>query len=608
MSRPAWRRALLLFLTAWLFAAEARALPAVFQGDPVDALGRPYALLPGVPLVLPGPDGRFDDAGGGDDVIDPGTVGDVDVVLRTGNAYTPGSGTIPPTSASAAMAPVVIAGGSTLQPGAGQATFQLIVSDGATSAPAGNPLTASDLDGRGALIFAYADLDGDGFLGATSADPAGSADDAIELQEALTPVGRRLGIVTSGLAAGALAVSRGLPASTGGLGVVVVGGAITGAASPLFLDGTWVATLLPCMWPVDATHVVGDEPGPPDPFGLVDVEIEREDFFCPAPDHPLIGTPYAIPLDGSSVTTDLLRAESGAASAVGLARPVSAAGWVATPLAQLTPLVSSLGARTVVEPVSALTLADDGPGGMQAQLVAFPADRLGNQADVPFGGSTLTLEVTPELRIVAPDTDADPRREAIAFATTGYATITLDDAGGESASSGFVTARLDGVPASALRVTFGGAPSEAPLAGAKARLRRAKTAGTDGLSLTAAFDASGAPPFATSDLELRVLDGDKTVLARTIPAGALLANGAGTAFRHRDPAQVAAMRITTLALRPRAGTSIYTLRLMVNGLDLSDVDPDVGQLTVTIGVGSRSFTGDLDCTPNASGSTTACVR
>jgi len=596
----------LLLLSSWLVAGDALAVPAVFQGDPVDPLGKTYVMLPGVPLVQPGEDEQW---ATDDDVIDPGTIGDVDVVLRTGNTYTPGSGVIPP-AATLALAPVVAAGGTTLQATGNEAAYQLIVSDGAASPATGNPLTNTDLNGRGALILAYADLDGDGFLGATTLDPEGSADDAVELQEALTPIGQRLGVMSAGLAAGPLAIASGLPASMGGLGVVVVGGAITGASSPLFLDGQWIATLLPCMWPIDVTRVVGNNPGLPDPLGLVDVEFELEDFYCPAPNDPVLGTPYAIPLDGSSVTTDLLRAESGAATAPGLARPIIAAGFVAASLRRLTPVVSSLGVRAVVEPAHALALGDDGPGGSQAQLVVFPADKLGNQADVPFGGSELALEVSPNLRIVSPDTDSDPQHETVAFSSTGFATVTLDDAGvaGDGGASGHVVASLDGNPGGAVRVTFGGAPTSAALTSAKALLRHAKLEATDRFSLVASFAGTPALGFAVRDLVVTILDNGAPVLTRTIPAGALTANGAGTAFRYRDPKGVTSTRIGSLSIRRQASTGTYTLRTLVKALDLSDVDADVRDITVIVTVGSSSFADDLDCGSNASGSTTTCAR
>ena len=221
--------ALALCLTAGLGAADALALPAVFSGDPLDGQGKPWVILPGVALVDPGDDQKFD---GKDDVINPAIVGDVDVVARSGGVYTPGSGVIPAPAASVAAAPGVVAGGTTLMPTGNEFAWQLIVSDGAASPAAGHPLTANDLDGRGGLALAYADLDGDGIIGQTDAD--GSADDEVELQEAWTPIGRRFGLATNGLAAGTMAVANALPASKGGLGVVLAGGIITFGIGKVF--------------------------------------------------------------------------------------------------------------------------------------------------------------------------------------------------------------------------------------------------------------------------------------------------------------------------------------------------------------------------------------
>src|SRR5262249_25821075 len=90
----------------------------VFAGDPIDpTTGSPYIILPGVPLVNPGPDGRF---GNSDDLIDPSIVGDVDLVVRTGGGYA--GGPIPAPHAGVAAAPVVTVGGTS--------AFQGILSDG----------------------------------------------------------------------------------------------------------------------------------------------------------------------------------------------------------------------------------------------------------------------------------------------------------------------------------------------------------------------------------------------------------------------------------------------------------------------------------------------
>lgn len=596
-----------LGLTLVLGAADALAVPAVFTGDPVNGLGKPWVILPGVPLLDPGDDGKFLTD---DDVIDPGTVGDVDVVARTGGTYTPGSGVIPPPAASVAAAPGVVAGGTTLLGSGTEVAWQLVASDGATTPAAGNPQTATDLDGRGALALAYADLDGDGFIGQTSADPDGSTDDETELQEAWTPVGRRFGIVSAGLASGTMAVETALPASKGGLGIVLAGGIITGAASPLFLDGPWVATLLPCMWPPDITEVTGENPGAPDPLGLVDLEYEIEAFYCPPANDPVIGTPLAIPLDGSSISNDLARATSGAAEAPGLASPVPA-GFVAAPMQRLRPLVSATDVRTVAVPLGAqlVSVPDDGPGGAQTEILVFPADRLGNQADVPLGGSDVTLEVSSNLRIVSPDTDSNPLHETITFAATGYASVVLDDAGAadDGGATGSLVASLDGTPGAALRITLGDAPTTSPLGTGKSLLRFAKLAGTDRATVVATVPATPALDFGANDVTITLLDGGVPLVSRTLAAGSLTGNKAGTAWRYRDPKGVTTARIGSLSIRRQASTGSYVLRTMIKALDLSDFGANIRRLTVRFVVGSATFQSDLDCTENSAETATSCV-
>src|SRR6516165_566104 len=141
---------LLAMLLIVAMPAGAAQLP-VFAGDPIDpTTGVPYIILPGVPLVNPGPDGRF---GNSDDLIDPSIIGDVDLVVRTGGGYT--GGPIPAPHAGVASAPVVTVGGTS--------AFQGILSDGQPPRVTGNPLTGAELNGRPLLAVAYADLDGDGF-------------------------------------------------------------------------------------------------------------------------------------------------------------------------------------------------------------------------------------------------------------------------------------------------------------------------------------------------------------------------------------------------------------------------------------------------------------
>ena len=160
--------------------------------------------------------------------------------------------------------------------GAGsQAPFFLVFSDGATTPAAGNALLGPELDHRRALVVAYADLDGDGWIGPT----ATSAADQVQIrrQEALTFAGRTMAEFAGGVASGQLGLVLGLPASVGGLGVVVGGGAATGTTPNLYADGPWATTLLPYMIPLAQGAVVGGEPtGPLDPLGLVDLELSGE--------------------------------------------------------------------------------------------------------------------------------------------------------------------------------------------------------------------------------------------------------------------------------------------------------------------------------------------
>src|SRR2546426_614003 len=69
--------AVLALAVASATPTRAMTLSAVFAGDPINpATGLPYEILPGQPLVMPGPDRRL---GTADDVIDRTIVGDIDL-------------------------------------------------------------------------------------------------------------------------------------------------------------------------------------------------------------------------------------------------------------------------------------------------------------------------------------------------------------------------------------------------------------------------------------------------------------------------------------------------------------------------------------------------
>jgi len=600
-------------LAALALVTPAHAIPAVYAGDPTDAAGRPRIILPGVPLIDWGPDARF---GTSDDVVDTSIVGDVDLVVRTGGTFVPGSGVIPAPAASVAGAPQVVAGGLQFPSSGGEVPYDLIVSDGAPSPAAGHALPDPDLDGRGALVVAFADLDGDGFVGPTDDDAAGAADDAVEAQEAAMLVGRRLAVLQSGAASGGLGVSLGLPASAGGLGLVIAGGAVTGAVPPLYDDDGWISTLFPVLWPLDPGHIIGGgNPRPADPFGLVDIEVDYERVFRPAPRNPVLGTPFAIPLDGSSVTNDLVRAISGPAVAVAFARALDPATFVPDPSRSVLPLDESDGTRHVVEPVRSLSLVDDGPGGT-ASLLVFPADVLGNQADPPAAGAAIELQASANLRIVAPDADGDPRRETLAFTEAGFAEVVLDDAGAtnDGGAQGQLVATLDGAAAGAVRVTLtpgtGGGTTGGIVRGSTV-VKRARMPRKDALRVEAHLDASLAALAAASrDLTIALEDAaGAPFYTRTLPAGSLVPNRRATSFGYRDPASTGAGRIAQLMLvRAPMGAARTILRLRVTGLDLSAVDLASPSMGERIALGTDAFQATLACVANRAGNILTCKR
>lgn len=596
MGRRAIFRTGLVALLATACSHVAAAQP-VFNGDPIDpATGKAYMLLPGVPLVYPGPDGRY---GTADDVIDTSITGDIDVVLRTGGTFA--GGAIPPPAAGVAAAPIIIAGGLNGKAGT-QVPFQMILSDGQSPPAVGSPLLGPDLDARRALITAYADLDGDGFIGPTAT--ASPADIEVERQEAFTFAGRAMAEIQNGVASGKLGVAMGAPASAGGLGIVVCAGAVTGPTPNLYADGPWVATSLPYMIPLDQAKIVGGEPtGPIDPIGLVDLELEQSSLFLPAPNHPQLGTPYAIPLDGSNVTVDLLHSNSGAAVGADFARPIDRATFVAQWGRLIRAAVNANRQRDLVESVDALSLPADGPDNSQTVLV-YPADLFGNPTDPPAGGLVITLQVGPALSIVAPDTDGDPRSETIVFDSPAYVAVTVDDAGVPRTTS--ATDRLvavhDGVPTG--RVTFmitagPGGGTIAPQA-AMTRLHRALRPGHDRIQVNTSVDASAATDPATQSVSV-ALDGPTgSIYTRVFPAGTFKASANGRTFMFKD--RTTRMSIRRGAANPQA----LSIKLRARRLDLSAAPPSLGALSVVVEIGSATFHSTLTCTESPSAMLTRC--
>ena len=352
--------------------------------------------------------------------------------------------------------------------------------------------------------------------------------------------GRRMSTLSNGVASGTLAVSLGAPASAGGLGLVVAAGAVTGTALPLYDDAGWIATLLPLMWPIDPKQIIGGgNARAPTPGSLVDIEIEPGRTFLPALTHPVLGGKYAIPLDGSSITNDLLRAVSGPAEAGAFALAVDPATFKADPLRVLRPLIAPQGGRVVVEATDALTLRDDGPG-RGATVLLYPADRLGNAADPPLDGLTVDLEAGAGLRIAAPDTDGDPAHESIHFTSSAYVAVVLDDDGdvGDDGTARHA-GRRDSTAQRRTRLARRHHAARCRSAARRSPERSASLSrGTehDRLTMTAQLVATpGSVDLGKQDLTIALRTAGGSVYQRTIPAGALVAKAGGGRFRYHDP-------------------------------------------------------------------------
>ncbi len=420
---------------------------SIFDGDPVDpATGRPYAILPGVPLILPQP-GRPDDFS--PPIVDPSVRGDVDLVVRAAHL---GVGPLMPPPVP--VPPTAVAGGVRIAAGT-EIPFTVIASTGGPGL--GAPLATTELDGLPVVVVVFADLDGDGLVGPTDADPAGAADNGRELQEADFVVGRQVAFFSRGVAQGTVAVTKGAPASAGGLAVVLGAMAYVGPFRGGFFfgnvpDGPGVATLLPFFPRLDPDRLIeGNGSGgraAPD----VRLGVEIENAFDPLASDPLLGTPFALPTNGTSPTLDRAIVRSGPVSRVACVRPSVLASY---PSDTETALRRGAGGA-LIEPLDSIDLADDGPGGgVRVRLV--PLDVLDNVTDPP-AGTTAILLAGPGLAITSPDTDTNPARETVALPTAAGLEITLDDTGGsrDSGTASVLTIVTAGVPGATLEVRFAG--------------------------------------------------------------------------------------------------------------------------------------------------------
>ncbi len=357
--------------------AQSFAVSAVFDGDPIDpTTGLPYELLPDFPLIQPGPDAIL---GTIDDIIDMSVSGDIDLVVRSGfyDAIT----TIPRPAAAGGLQtlPVGIAGSRAA--GGTQIPFTVFLSDGATNsqAPWGSVLAAADMDGIPVIVAAFADLDGDGWIGPTNRDAAGASDNAIEVRE-LEPVGRAVALFSGGIARGELMVHAGLAESEGGLTVALTAFALTGPFDANFLGGSIpsgpaITTAQPFLPQRDLGKLLRAAAVPIGPSTTLQPVIQ----FAALPDADGV-LPFALPLDGSAPTTD---------AAVAYSQP-----------ATRTAFRENLPGFAFPRPVTSIALGTT-PSANSRQLLLLPVDRWDNPSDPP-PGFTVTLAASPPLQVVGP--------------------------------------------------------------------------------------------------------------------------------------------------------------------------------------------------------------
>lgn len=420
----------------------------MLAGDPVNWFtGRAREIVPGAPWILPGPDGVF---GTRDDMVRRDLVGDVDIVVRAG-AFD-WTGEIPAAAAAGAVRPGTAA--VAVPFGVGPPIyFSVIPSDGRGPDPAGSAVSPPYFRGTPVVMLAFADLDGDGYVGITHLD--GFTNDADIERAELEPVGRRFAIGDGQRAEGSLFLGVGAPT---GLKVALAAAAVAGAyenpevacfschgwngpardkfAGPfdiegasLVPDGPVVMTHLPFLPVTNYEEIRRSSPRgpiPATPAGRVGVDVRVA--LEPDPADPRIREAFTLRLDGSDPSIDVATVYSGPLSRFGVATIAHTWNYRESLRGTLRPGLDRAGYPSPVEVLRWLEVPDDGPENkVHVQIV--PLDRLGNIANL--GEPTpVTLTTRGTVRIVAPDKDGDPFREVVIVDHPSGTRVVLDDGGG----------------------------------------------------------------------------------------------------------------------------------------------------------------------------------
>jgi hypothetical protein len=302
------------------------------------------------------------------------------------------------------------------------------------------------------LVLAFADLDGDGYVGITHLDGF-SNDTDIERAE-LEPVGRRFAIGDGERAEGDLFLGIGAPQ---GLRVALAAGAVAGAyenpevacvschgwagpardafAGPfdvegasLVPDGPAVMTHLPFLPVTNYEEIRRSSPRkavPATPAGRVGVEVRVA--LEPDPTDPRIREAFTLRLDGSDPSIDVATVHSGPLSRFGVADVAHNWSYRKSVRGRLRTGLDRAGYASAVEVLRWLEVPDDGPD-KRVHVQIVPLDRLGNIAQVP-APTQVSLRTRGIVRIHSPDEDADPYRETIVVDHPSGTRIVLDDNG-----------------------------------------------------------------------------------------------------------------------------------------------------------------------------------
>ncbi|MFT5040275.1 MAG: hypothetical protein ACI8TX_001240 [Hyphomicrobiaceae bacterium] len=397
--------------------------PEILEADPCDPIEGHYAMLPGVPLIIPA-DGARGSWSTGDPVIDPGSVGDIDIAVRLGVPADPD--VVPaPKGASGDSLPIIEIGGGLSGQGT-EVQFTAMITHGPDVEPYGNIIRGTELDKRPVGVYAFADLDGDGTIGPTDDD--GSFDNEIERQEALAMVGRQAGQFSDGTFTQTLGIQIAAPESMGGLTVGLFSGGYTGQDPDLLWgDGAPIFTSFPFFPPLDPSFIVVVEghptstPPPPDPEGPLLLQYRPAEFLLPEPNTQGLGTPFAILVDGSNTTIDQFTAVSGPPIGIELFTDIDVGTFKAAARMNIRPAPAANGITpTLVRSVESLNL----PAGTEATVRLMQVDALGNIAD-PVASVLVELAATGGASILAPDSDGDASFELVRLDKTEGVSVTL---------------------------------------------------------------------------------------------------------------------------------------------------------------------------------------